>query len=194
MEDKKLSKKEKYLLKKQKKEQERLLKARRKKIKKIIKITLFLVLITAGIAWGLISYLSREPQESHPGVPKIEISPKEYDAGTISMAEGLLRHTFEIKNIGEGDLKIDRLWTSCMCTTAILKIGDKTSPKFGMHDNPAFWSEKIAPGETGLLEVTFDPAFHGPGGTGRAIRAVYLSTNDPKNQKAELRLIANVVQ
>lgn len=80
-----------------------------------------------------------------------------------------------------------------MCTTAVLKVGDKTSPEFGMHDNAAFWSQNITPGETGYLEVVFDPAFHGPQGVGQALRVIYLTTNDPENKKAEARLIANVV-
>ena len=184
-------KNEKYLLKKQRKEQEQLLKARQKKIKKTIRIALPLLLIIGAISWGLISYLSREPEETHPGTPKMEISPKEYDAGTVSMAEGLVKKTYEIKNTGPGDLKIDKIWTSCVCTTAILRIDEKQSPKFGMHNNPR-WSGKIAPGKTGYLEVAFDPAFHGPEATGPVVRAVYLATNDPQNKKAEVRLMANV--
>ena len=63
-----------------------------------------------------------------------------------------------------------------------------------MPDKPTFWSQKIAPGEIGYLEVTFDPAFHGPGGTGSVIRAIYLSTDDPKNKTAEVKLLVNVIK
>lgn len=81
-----------------------------------------------------------------------------------------------------------------MCTTAILTVGDKKSTKFGMHKNPAFWSETIAPGQTGFLEMTFDPAFHGPEGTGSVMRAVYFFTNDPEQKEMEVRLSADVVK
>ena len=81
-----------------------------------------------------------------------------------------------------------------MCTTARLKVGDKESGEFGMHDNPAFWSQRIVPGETGFLEVSFDPMFHGEDGTGSMVREVYLSTNDSENKKAALRLIINVIK
>ncbi len=188
-----ITKKEKYLLKKQKKDQERFSKARRKKIKKII-ISSLAILIMGGIVFGLVSYFSREKEETHSGIPKIEIDVLEYDVGTVSMADGLVKHTYEIKNIGEGDLKINGIRTSCMCTTARLKVGDKESGEFGMHSNPAFWSQKIAPGETGYLKVVFDPAFHGPDGTGSIIRAVYLSTDDPDNKEVEVRLIVNVIK
>lgn len=187
--DQPLSKKQRRLLKKQKKEQERLLLARRKKIKKAIFISLPIVLIAGGIIFALLN----SPSESkNPGAPKIEIPQKEYDAGTISMADGPIKYTYEIKNTGDGDLKINSIWTSCHCTTSRLTVGDKTSEEFGMDKRST--SQKIAPGETGFLEVTFDPAFHGPRGVGSAVRAIYLSTNDPQNRKAEVRLVVNVTR
>lgn len=188
-----LTKKEKYLLKKQNKDQERLNRTRSGKVKKIA-VLLVGILIIGGIALALINSLSGSNQEGNQGTPKIEINPQEHDAGTVSMAEGLVKHTYEIKNTGDGDLKIDDILTSCMCTTAILKVGNKESPKFGMHNNPTFWSQKIVPGETGQLEVTFDPAFHGPQGTGQIVRAVYLETNDPQDKRVEIKLIANVIK
>lgn len=193
IQEEKLTKKERYLLRREQKEKERLQKARRKKIRNVLFVLLPILLLVGGISFGLMNYLSQK-EESHPETPKIEINPEEYDAGTISMSAGSAKYTYEIKNIGEGDLKIDRIWTSCHCTTARLRVGDKTSGEFGMQSNPIFWSQKIAPGETGFLEVTFDPAFHKEQGTGPVVRAVYLSTNDPQNKKVEARLIANVIE
>lgn len=79
-----------------------------------------------------------------------------------------------------------------MCTTAKLKVGDKESPEFGMHDNSVFWSQKIAPGQVGYLDVAFDPAYHGPQGTGPVVRAIYFSTDDPQNKTSQVRLLADV--
>lgn len=189
IEDNKLSKKERYLLKKQRKEEISASFAKKKKIKKMVKIGLPIVLVAAGI---LIAVLSYSPEIDN-GLAMIDVSPIEYDAGTVSMGDGLVKHTYEIKNTGKENLKIDKIWTSCMCTTAHLRVGDETSPEFGMHNNPVFWSQEILPGETGYLDVVFDPAFHGPSGTGRMVRAVYLSTNDPKNKKAEVKLLINVI-
>ncbi len=145
------------------------------------------LLISVGLFFGL-PYLTEE------GKGKIEVNPLEHDAGTVSMAEGLVERTFEIKNNGEGDLKINSIWTSCMCTTARLKVGDKVSPEFGMHSGSIFWSQKIMPGEVAFLEVTFDPAFHGSQGVGQNIRVIYISSDDPQNKKVEVRLITNVVE
>lgn len=187
--DQPLTKRQRRLLRKQQQEQERMLLQRRKKIRKVLFISLPILLLAGIIVFFVKNYT---PEENHPGTPQIEIPANEYDAETISMADGVIKHTYEIKNTGVGDLIIDSIWTSCHCTTARLKVGDKTSPEFGMDKRPT--SQKIAPGQTGFLEVTFDPAFHGPQGVGQAVRVVYLSTNDPENKKAEVRLLANVIQ
>ena len=88
----------------------------------MVKLTIFVVGGTFLIAALLIFGLSGEI-----GRGRIEINPKEYDVGTISMVEGPVQKTFEIQNTGEGDLKITKIWTSCMCTTARLKVGDKVN-------------------------------------------------------------------
>ena len=191
MDNQNLTKKERYLLGKQEKENRQIQKERGKRIRKIVTVILPIVLLVGGISFFLMNYL---PGKSNPGQPRIEIPETEYDAGTVSMSEGKVVHTYEIKNIGTGDLEIDKIWTSCMCTTAKLKVGDEESGEFGMHSNALFWSEKIAPDQTGYLEVTFDQAFHGPGGTGEAVRVVYLATNDPENEQIGVRLTANVTQ
>lgn len=123
----------------------------------------------------------------------IEISPLEYELGDISMAEGLVYRTFEIKNVGEGELSITDIRTSCMCTTAILTVDGETSPQFGMHSNTMLWSEKISPGQVGILEVTFDPAFHGPNGTGKFVRTINVSNNDRQVRVIKLRLTGNII-
>ena len=123
---------------------------------------------------------------------KIEISPQEYDFGDISMADGLAKKTYEVKNSGDTELKIDKIWTSCDCTNARLRVGDRVSPELGMHTNLPLWSEKLASGETGYLDVIFDPAFHGHEGIGPITRVIYLNTSDPDNKKVEIKLSANV--
>lgn len=158
-------------------------------MKLIVIVLVATFLIAAGLILGL-PYLNQEKG----GQGRIEVAPLEYDAGTVSMAEGLVKYTYEIKNAGEGDLKISKIWTSCMCTTAKLRVEERESPEFGMHDNPVFWSEKIVPGQTAYLDVVFDPAYHGPQGTGRIVRAIYLLTDDPQNKTSQVRLIANVTR
>lgn len=143
MQNQKLTKKQRRLLKKQQKQEKRLRMLRRRKIRKILIITLSIILLISVIIFTLFSSSDDGSQETSQAAPKIKISPKEYDAGTVSMSGGLVKHTYEIKNIGDGDLKIDRIWTSCMCTTARLKVGSKTSSEFGMHSAPVLGLRKF---------------------------------------------------
>lgn len=63
-----------------------------------------------------------------------------YDFGTIKEADGKVSHTFQIKNQGDKPLVITRVIASCGCTT------------------PEWTKEPIAPGKTGDIKVTYDPA------------------------------------
>jgi hypothetical protein len=102
-----------------------------------------------------------------------------YNFGTISMAAGKVSTTYRIKNEGAAALPLDKIYTSCMCTeaTLITASGRKQGP-FGMPGHgplkPA--TGQLAPGETALLEVVFDPAAHGPSGVGRIERVITVET------------------
>ncbi len=193
MDSQHLTKKERYLLRKQEKEETRIKKIRQQKNKKMFFIFL-VVIIIVSLASVSVKYFLNRDQMDNQGSSKIVLSPEEYDAGTVSMIDGLVKKTYQVKNDGQGDLKIDSIWTSCMCTTAHLRVGDKVSSEFGMHTKSSLWSEKIPPGEIGYLDVVFDPAFHGPEGTGFMVREIYLSTNDLNNEQVTVRLLINVVK
>ncbi|MDL2282037.1 DUF1573 domain-containing protein [Parabacteroides sp. OttesenSCG-928-G06] len=67
-----------------------------------------------------------------------------HDYGEIKEADGKVEHSFEIENKGDQPLVITRVIPSCGCTT------------------PDWTKEPIAPGKTGSIKITFDPA-HRPG-------------------------------
>src|SRR3989344_5793628 len=52
---------------------------------------------------------------------KLSASEKEYDFGDVSMANGKVKHSYQLKNEGSGDLNVEAVWTSCMCTVAEIK-------------------------------------------------------------------------
>ena len=116
-----------------------------------------------------------------------------FDFGTISMKAGNVSTTYRIKNEGAAPLALDKIYTSCMCTTATLitASGRKQGP-FGMPGHgplkPA--TGQLAPGETALLEVVFDPAAHGPSGVGRIERVVTVETKGAR--PLELWMVAMV--
>lgn len=115
-----------------------------------------------------------------------------YDFGTISMAAGNVSHQFKIKNTGNEGVNIEKIYTSCMCTTAMLKVGGKQFGPYGMpgHNAVPKIDQALNPNEEAVIEVVFDPAAHGPAGVGKIQRAVTIENS--AGQPVEL-LFAAVV-
>jgi len=124
---------------------------------------------------------------------RAKVGETSFDWGEIAIDGGKATHTFEVKNEGEGVLKLYEVGTSCMCTTAQVKIGDKVSPYFGMH-SASGWTGEVPSGETAKVEVVFDPAYHGPSGVGEITRQVKMRTNDSQMPEIVFRLAAEVVK
>lgn len=137
---------------------------------------IFVIGIAAFIAYG---YSQSIPNDTFNGQnsnqPKIEISPAFYDFGEVEFGK-IAEYKFIIENKGSKTLEIRRLATSCSCTTA--KIN----------------KEKLNPGETAELFVSYDTAAMGSGthGTGSQERIIYVKTNDPANPQATVKIHAYV--
>ncbi len=118
-----------------------------------------------------------------------------FDFGTVPMYGGKVKHSFSLKNDGQGPLKISKIYTSCMCTEATLIAGKTKIGPFGMpgHGGLAtFANQEIGAGKEATIEVEVDPAAHGPQGTGPAKKIVYIETED--SQKIQLALDINVIR
>lgn len=102
-----------------------------------------------------------------------------YDFGTISMAAGKVKHEFKIKNTGNEEVVINKMYTSCMCTTATLMMKDGQYGPYGMpgHGSIPNIGKVINPNEEATIEVVFDPAAHGPAGVGRIQRAITIENS-----------------
>lgn len=123
----------------------------------------------------------KESAQVTRGLENIELSADEtvYDFGTISMAAGKAVHTFKIQNLSALPISIEKIYTSCMCTTATL---DAEGEKFGPYGMPGHGfipkiNKTLSPGAEALVEVVFDPAAHGPAGVGRIQRSIVIENN-----------------
>lgn len=137
-----------------------------------------LILGFIGIIWAI---KSEDGGGASNGTPKLALEIDKFDFGDVSMANGLAKKKVKITNTGDGDLKISRMQTSCMCTEVALDAGGKRSPEFGMPGHASGssgWSQVIKPGESGELEIIFDPNAHGPNGTGMITRTIEIFSND----------------
>jgi hypothetical protein len=114
--------------------------------------------------------------------PKLEITETERDLGVVSLAEGVVLVDFEFANQGESDLVINKLSSSCGCTSGAIIYEGKVGPKFAMEghgqENPTNWQVAIAPGDSATLRVFYDPSVH-PDLEGAVTRTVSVFSNDP---------------
>lgn len=125
--------------------------------------------------------------------PMLTINPESKDLGDISQKDGLTNTLFEIKNEGQKDLVINKLETSCGCTSASVVYQGKEGPKFTMpghgQENPTDWQVTIKPGDSAQLKIYYDPTIH-KDLEGSVIREIYVYSNDPIDfeRKASIEL------
>ncbi len=125
---------------------------------KIIFISAFIFLLL-GPAWC--------GQNEKSG--RIEIEEDLFDFGFIPIDYKFI-HYYRVKNVGKGNLKIDRLVPGCDCSTA--------------HTSDTL----IPPGETGIIKLLFDTKnYYGPN-----TRYITVHSNDPENPTVELKYKSNI--
>lgn len=163
---------------------------------KINKLAVFIVgvtlLFTAGITALAINF-SKTAEVETSSQTKITLNKSSHDWSTIGINDGKVNTTFEVKNSGTEILKLYNPTTSCTCTTAQLKLGEIKSPIYSMHTKSDFILE-VKPGETGLIEVIYDPLFHGPSGVGEISRSVTVLTNSSSQPTLTFNLSATVTK
>ncbi|MDR1780865.1 MAG: DUF1573 domain-containing protein [Tannerella sp.] len=115
---------------------------------KRILLVLSVILLTAGMA-------SAQQLEAAINVT----DSASYDFGEILEADGPASHVFTVVNEGEKPLVISRVVPSCGCTT------------------PEWTKEPIAPGKTGEIKVTYNPA----GRPGKFIKTINVYSNGKAN-------------
>ncbi|MBI4100725.1 DUF1573 domain-containing protein [Candidatus Microgenomates bacterium] len=126
----------------------------------------------------------------------VEVSPQSFEFGDVSMKNGVVTKTFILKNKTDRDLKVAKVETSCMCTEASIKVGDKESPYFGMpgHTSNPSWQTDILKNGEAFVTAKFDPNAHGPSGVGFAKRVVRIFFSDPQNSYLDINFSANVIK
>lgn len=156
-------------------------------------IAIMVVAVGALIAF---SPPSAQSQNSLASDSVLTASERSYDFGTISMANGKVTKLFTVNNSTPASITVRKLYTSCMCTSAALVLGDRKVGPFGMegmgdHEGhggviPTL-SEELPAGQGAQVEVTFDPAAHGPAGVGPTVRNVFMETTDGKKLVFEFK-------
>lgn len=142
--------------------------------------TLYLAAI-AGLGIALVAVLTLGNRESGASADQIagatgvlSAEREFYDFGRISMRDGEVTYRYAVRNDSGAPALVDRIFTSCMCTEALLLVDGERLGPFGMqgHGYSPRISRVIQPGQSAVVEAVFDPNAHGPAGIGRNDRAV----------------------
>ena len=103
--------------------------------------------------------------------PRLSLDPESWDFGR-TLKNRVIEKQFTLRNVGDANLVIEKISTTCGCAAALLN--EKT----------------LAPGKSAVLRVTFDTrAFEG-----RVERKVLLRSNDRSRDPLEIKLQATVVR
>lgn len=102
---------------------------------------------------------------SADGLSRIEFAEKVYDFGVITDTGGPVTHEFEFTNAGDGNLLILKATAECGCT------------------RPEYPEKPVAPGKSGKIKVTFNPA----GRSGGFEKVVTVTTNG-KPRKTPIKI------
>lgn len=103
--------------------------------------------------------------------PIISFEKNEHNFGAIEKGEKVT-HEFKFKNTGDADLKILDVKTSCGCTSV--------APS----------KDSFAPGESGVIPVTFDSTRF----SGEITKTITVTSNDEASAKTTLKIYGNIRQ
>lgn len=145
--------------------------------KKIIAvgISLFVVFLVVVMILARPSQITSQIHTNQSSDVDVNTDPASFfDFGTISMARGTVERVFTLKNTHAEAVTLKSIYTSCMCTSAVLEYSGKSYGPFGMpgHGMMPSVNVTLAPNEEATLKVVFDPAAHGPAGVGPIERTV----------------------
>ncbi len=103
--------------------------------------------------------------------PRIQFESKEIEFGEMGQNKSKVKTVF-FRNVGNDELEIIKIRSSCNCTVGKLDIEDR----------------KVPPGSTGKIEVTFNSHLY----RGSVSKSIFIETNDPEDSAVILKIKATV--
>ena len=138
----------------------------------------------------IVFYFTTRPAITAPGNGVLATPLPVHDFGPVPVSRGTVSTELPLANIGEDDLVISFLDSSCGCTTAQVINGDEKGPLFGMSSHgksPRDWRTVIKPGEKAALKIYYDPGVH-PKFRGPGTRVVTITTNGRSTPEKQVRI------
>lgn len=161
-----------------------------------MKYAIWIIVLIGVVSIVVVSNNSSDETEVLPySASSLTVAENNFDFNAVPINGGDVFHEFIARNDGSEPVMVEKVYTSCGCTTAVLTdVAGRKYGEFGMpgHGLPSDTQVKVAPGEAVVVKAIFDPAAHGPSGIGLAQRSVYLETNSAKSPKLEFSFQATV--
>ncbi len=130
-----------------------------------------------------------------PGDGLLATPVSEHDFGLVPVSQGVVSVEVPLVNIGEEDLIISFLDSSCGCTTARVINGGDEGPVFGMSSHgksPRDWKTIIEPEKQAILKIYYDPSVHSDF-RGPATRVITITSNEKLKPEKQVRIKVNQV-
>ena len=138
------------------------------------RLLIILIALSVVVAFTWFGFTRASQSDEGALVGQITVSSLRIDFGEIDPLGGPVSTTVEVANTGGGSLQINRISTSCGCTTATMD------------------SSALEPGESRLLNIAFDPQVH-PDEEGSIARVVYIQSSDPDQPEIEIDVVGTVL-
>ncbi len=148
-------------------------------------------MVVVGLAFAILIVVSLVVVANLPK-PQIFADHTYFDFGKVPQTKS--SHTFTFMNSGTGDLIINRIWTSCGCTTAKVVINGLSSPEFGMPGHGGYegpWEATLRPGEIAELVVYYDAPSMPDIYIGE--RHVFVDSNDPATPELQFTIMVEEI-
>ncbi|PKP59859.1 hypothetical protein CVT91_06035 [Candidatus Atribacteria bacterium HGW-Atribacteria-1] len=126
-------------------------------------IIFFIIIVIIIVAGSIV--ISGNFSSKSGRLPQITISKEEWDFGLVKPEEKPT-HVFTIKNEGNEDLIIERVWASCGCVQTSIS------------------TNCILPGKSAELKATFNTV----GYEGKLEKLIYIKSNDPEEPEKKIKV------
>lgn len=160
------------------------------KLRNILLISATVLLLSASVF-----IFNGQTEVIEPGDGVLATPVAEHDFGIVPVSRGVVSVEVPLVNIGEEDLIISFLDSSCGCTSARVINGGDQGPVFTMSSHgksPRDWTTTIEPEKQAILKIYYDPAVHS-NFRGAATRVISITSNERLKPEKQVRIKVNQV-
>ena len=156
---------------------------------------LFLICTGVLLLSASVFIFNGQTEVIEPGDGVLATPVAEHDFGIVPVSKGVVSVEVPLVNIGEENLVISFLDSSCGCTTARVINGENSGPVFGMSSHgksPRDWKTIIESEKQAILKIYYDPSVHSDF-RGPAIRVISITSNERLKPEKQVRIKVNQV-